>query len=163
MLIVFSKNKQDSDLFILKTIEKYLVSEGCVGINAPQVNRIKGKPFNTNPPPYISLSHSSEYIVCTAACLPVGVDVQIMKDMNFEKFSKRYYNRIVIDKFDFYKYWTFAEAKAKRNGNPLVEELKNADFSDCKTIDFIENYTLAVCTNDKSPITFWDLDNALAE
>lgn len=93
-----------------------------------------GKPhFTDNCGIYFSLSHSGKIAVCAAAKLPVGVDVQAVKDYN-EAIAKRYFT---VDEYSmaknndkiFTRIWARKEAVAKAEGTGISIGLNLIDVS----------------------------------
>lgn len=92
--------------------------------------------------PYVSVSHSGSYVVAAVSHAPVGIDVQLLKDIDFKQVSARF-NMEASDKNDFLNKFAAAEAKTKALRVPLAESLKS-DNSSVSVFGFIPGYTLAV-------------------
>jgi hypothetical protein len=153
MLIVVANPSVGRDAFLNYALSEY-EQHASEAINVHSVNlvRCENKYVITNPPPFISLAHSNDIIVCALASLPVGVDVQFIKTLNYMQFSTRYFSRIIIDQKEFFTYWTFAEAKAKCTGEHLYSVLKTGSFINCRTIPLHNDYILSVYTKDSSEV-----------
>ena len=91
----------------------------------------RGKPFFAqNKDIHFSVSHSGNCIVFAGHTLPVGIDVEKIKEMR-EKVAKRYFTereqKYIFDSQDkdiaFYYIWTRKEAYLKKTGDGLSKKL----------------------------------------
>lgn len=68
---------------------------------------------------YFSISHSNDIVLAAFNNAQIGVDVEYMKERNFQKIMTRYgYNVKNPSKEDFYKFWTAHEAEIKLGDKP---------------------------------------------
>lgn len=115
----------------------------------------EGKPYLSSPdaalvPPYISLSHSGEWVVCALSDQPVGVDVQTVQTISnavFARFCpgvKTGYD----DRFNT-QLWTNYEACLKRYGN-RSEMVTDALGQRYDSID-LDNAVVTVCHGNDEP------------
>ncbi|MEJ6950845.1 4'-phosphopantetheinyl transferase family protein [Natronospora cellulosivora (SeqCode)] len=135
-----------------------------------------GKPFLLKPKDfYFNISHSGDWVVCAVGNKPLGVDVELIKtiDYNIAKrfFSKDEFNDLLkIDKEKrleyFYKLWTLKESYIKAEGKGLSIPLNTFSFKikkdDIKIFSqkelkpyffwqhkLYENYILSLCSLKK--------------
>lgn len=88
-----------------------------------------GKPLLLNPSEiHFNISHSGSWVVCAASNSPVGIDVEVIKPIDFEIakrfFSKDEYTALMNQPSDerqayFYKIWTIKESYIKAEGKGL--------------------------------------------
>ena len=114
-----------------------------------------GKPILERCPLYFSLSHSGDYVSVAISDTPVGADIEIMRDVNFdirryvftekdEQEFKHCKNELIC----FYEKWTKKEAQYKLDGRPF-----KGDYDDpCYNIKIGENIMLAVAPNKPTEI-----------
>ncbi|QAT42597.1 4'-phosphopantetheinyl transferase family protein [Aminipila luticellarii] len=82
----------------------------------------QGKPYFENVPVNFSVSHSGSLWVCLVAVFPVGVDIQLCKELPYEKLAKRFFTEeeaaYVQQKGAeaFFQVWTRKEAYVKYTG-----------------------------------------------
>ena len=107
----------------------------------------EGKPYLEGRVGYeFNLSHSGDLIVLAVDDLPVGIDVEQIKDKNWEIFH-RYLTEAEMSMIRssndpvarFYEVWTIREAFFKEEGQGL--RILDSDFSvdyDCRTIHYNE-------------------------
>ena len=77
------------------------------------------RPHFRNNEIYFSISHSENIIVVAFDTEPVGIDIEFVRQRNFEKLAKRYNIRI-NEPPDFYMWWTAYEAKYKNPSGKFV-------------------------------------------
>lgn len=112
-----------------------------------------GKPFFEDYPDFhFNVSHCEDLIAVAVSKRPVGVDIEVLRDVNLE-IAGRFFSEKEI-RFsktcrDFLYVWTRKEAFLKRTGEGL-KNISKADVlenSDIKT--FEENgFLLSVCSNE---------------
>lgn len=96
-----------------------------------------GKPYLPDCPVSFNASHSGRFVVCAVSELPVGVDVQEMRDADFKKLARKlcsdrelgllYEKSGVEEKQLFYEIWTRKESKVKLNGAGFSQDLRGVD------------------------------------
>lgn len=153
------------------------LASACLGLNNDAINIAKkdfGKPYIQGYPGFnFNISHSGDWVVCATACQKVGIDIELIKDidLNVAKcfFSEEEYSNLTSKANDekisyFYDLWTAKESYIKYLGKgisiPLrsftVENISQTRFmvKGCESIIqqyiFEPGYKLAVCTNDYS-------------
>lgn len=84
-----------------------------------------------------SISHSNRIIAAAFDIFPLGIDVEFMKERDFQKLGE-HYNINTSDKTEFYQKWTQLEAEIK-----IQSEIKQT----C-TIEFEHNYMLTVTSSN---------------
>lgn len=107
---------------------------------------------------YFNISHSGDWIICAVDNKPVGVDIEIIKVINFkiaERFfsSEEYYALMsqpeTIQLKYFYMLWTLKESYIKAEGKGLNIPL----FSFCMRME--GNYIKAIVDNKISDYHFY--------
>ncbi|MGE7890627.1 4'-phosphopantetheinyl transferase family protein [Bacillus cereus] len=149
-----------------------------------------GKPYVRDVKCHFNISHSGEWIVCSVAESPVGIDIENIQPVDFNiarrffsRYEIAYLDRIspVIQKDYFWKIWTLKESYLKAIGTGFYKSLdsfsiqigqdnqislhgtKNTDIK-FKAYDLFEDYKLAVCSYEvpiPENITILSLDTLL--
>lgn len=109
----------------------------------------KGKPYLSGGDICFNLSHSGDYVLCTAGDEQVGCDIQEIKKYN-EKIAKRFFTEKEYEALekseskesDFTKLWTLKESVLKYQGDGISGGLDAFDFSDCLKEDNFSLYGL---------------------
>jgi 4'-phosphopantetheinyl transferase len=91
------------------------------------------KPFLNNTTTKFNISHSGEIVVCVLSDRnDVGIDIEIIQDINIEGFesqmTNREWNNLFLNedsRIAFFDYWTQKEAVIKANGKGLSIPLKS--------------------------------------
>ncbi len=95
-----------------------------------------GKPYFEDSPLCFSVSHSGDTALIAVCDLPIGVDLELIRQRNFEatlkRFTQREQDEIGGDTLKFLKNWTAKEAYIKMLGGTLAEDLKRLEFVDGK-------------------------------
>ena len=138
-------------LLLCKALEKY-------GINAKNYE-LKydkyGKPYLIDCPLYFSLAHSGNCVAVAISNKPVGVDVEVIKDFDYnvrqyvftEKDEKDFQN--TIDKVDcFYEKWTKKEAQYKLDLRAFKGDYDDPFYN----FKIKEKYMFAVAPNKPTKI-----------
>ncbi len=123
-----------------------------------------GKPYLNNGP-FISLSHSHDFVCAVASNLPVGVDIEKIRDFDLkilDRFFTSREKRYVLKRNTnerFFRLWTFKEAVIKLEGKTLAD-IKSIEpiiignrifYKNYKTISKThENYVITMCFNEKT-------------
>ena len=110
-----------------------------------------GKPFLPNSRINFNISHSSDWIIL-AFCKDhsIGVDLEAIRDIDFLRISKRYFNQeeqiFLINSEDpkrlFFDLWSRKEAIIKAKGKRLLTEIKKTNIS------FVDNKIPLKCKID---------------
>lgn len=127
---------------------------------------------------HFNISHSGPWVVCAVDDQPVGIDVEIIKPMDFKIaerfFSKDEYRSLMNQPEEkklhyFYRLWTLKESYIKAEGKGLSIPLDSFSMnigsdvitvtvdsgtgSYCFTQSFLDDTSVyAICTSDTSPI-----------
>ena len=100
----------------------------------------QGKPFANGLDVELNISHSGEIVICTVSDKPVGIDVEMISDINTsvaDRFCTDSELAFLRDKSIthaealncFYRIWTFKEAYLKRAGTGIANvDLKSAQY-----------------------------------
>ncbi len=147
-IYVFNYDKKDSLPFVKKALSNHTN-------NFDNIKRTeKGKPYIENDVCF-SVSHSDNVLVCAIGKENLGIDIEKIRDTDCLKISKRFLNKELRTKEDFFKEWVRAESYVKYTGNgistlPVSEE----ELSKVNTIylDIKEGFVSALCTEKKEDI-----------
>ncbi len=162
--------------FLVRAIicKRFQVKNGDIKIMRSKM----GKPYAYNiPQGSFNISHSGAWIVGAFDSLPVGIDIEQIKEIDLDMARKI----LDIDDFEelmrkkesglsdyFYKCWTFNESYLKMLGQgisiPLLSVKKLSDKAFLKTYPIDTNYVLSVCSNSHifpENITFTDIKKLL--
>ncbi len=122
---------------------------------------------------HYSLSHSGEWVVCAVDTAPVGVDIQVMKEVKLT-LAKRFYHakeyeRLIainyeeLQKKEFYAMWAAKESYVKLTGRGIGEGIEQfvtehtyqqmqdeagERLADIKIYETIPDYIVCVCTRE---------------
>ena len=81
---------------------------------------------------YVNLSYSFPYIACAIDDQPVGLDIELMKEIDYmslaHQFSENEFKQVQILK-DFYEIWTKKESYTKMIGEGLVRGIDVYDVT----------------------------------
>jgi len=72
-----------------------------------------------------SKSDSADYVAIAVGSMPIGIDIEYMRERPFEKISRRFFSpsEITSDKERFYQIWTEKEASIKRDKLTIAKNL----------------------------------------
>ncbi len=152
--VLFSEEKFASDDFIIKSYLAYCRLVGKFAENLT-VDRTEPKPFfrksNGNRSDiYFSLSHSGKFIICAVSDENVGADIQEQRDADFLTLSKRLFDVEITDREEFYDRFTQGEARAKLDGNGLLNGMY---YGGGENYDLFDGYSIAICGGSE-PVFF---------
>lgn len=110
-----------------------------------------GKPYLKDYPNFeFNISHSADFVVCAIDDKPIGIDVEEVKDIQYEEIAKNFFSTSEFDyivKRDldvelnkFYEIWTLKESYIKCCGQGLSIPLKSFSFD----IDMYENIKVII-------------------
>ena len=112
------------------------------------------KPIEKNNLFYFSISHSADVVAVAFDRHDVGLDVELMKERNFQKIAK-YLHVNVETPQEFYRYWTSYEAQYKSKKQNLSSFiLDDYMFSICSFGDIsntLKIYELVIPKNKTNP------------
>lgn len=132
--------KQAAELFLK---EKGITADGM----SMEIRRLeKGKPVFKELHVEFSVSHSDDLWVCLMSDKgsPVGVDIQIVKEIRQDRVMDRYFTedeREYVNRAGseaFFQIWARKEAYAKYTGRGLSRELSEIDTLNNKDVTFID-------------------------
>lgn len=110
------RNFNSEKRFFEYTIGRYLIKSVAQKIYKIEDTTIvlgeNGKPFFKNSDLQFSLSHSKDFVVACFDKNPCGIDIEYIKERDFEKLS-RHYGCNFENAQDFYAFWTQKEASYK--------------------------------------------------
>lgn len=123
----------------------------------------KGKPYFKDSALSFSLSHSGDLVLCAIADHEIGVDVQKVIDLEWEKLAKRFFSleeqdwlSSVDSKEEFFRLWCRKEAFGKMTGEgaatylgqSFLKEQRGIALRDGKLSIRGETYYYCVCTQE---------------
>lgn len=147
------KGRRLTDIYLKDSLKRY-------GVDNKKLNRTKdGKPFiefGCDKQVYISVSHTEDVLVTIIAPKNVGIDIQIIREIDYNNLSRRYFTReeiayICKNGMDaFFKLWVRKEAYSKYLGTGIKEIIKKTPVLNRIDVDFIdfkinENIYAAYC------------------
>lgn len=88
------------------------VGEKVFNISDRTIIKINNKPQFQYSDIEFNISHSNKIVATAFDQFPIGIDVEFMKERDFEKLGK-HYGINTSDKTEFYKKWTQLEAEIK--------------------------------------------------
>lgn len=124
----------------------------------------KGKPYFTDMPIEFSLTHSGKLWMCMFSERPCGLDLQEIKDCDFDRISKKYYmddeQQYVTENGigGFFDIWVRKEAYCKMTGEGMFGDMPSvlSDKGNYKGTDFCfmgveisEDVKCSVCCHEK--------------
>lgn len=113
------------------------------GIENPQIVLKNKKPSLENDEIQFSLSHTKNIVLAAFDEMPVGVDIEVMKERNFDMIYRFWKKRPEsVDKTEFYRQWTQYEAQIK------LHQESAANFN----AEIFENFMLGICSSDSAGI-----------
>lgn len=144
----------------------------------------KGKPYIKNfNDIHFNISHSGDWIICGVHNSPIGVDLELIKDIDFNTLIYYMNSKEINDflslptqqkKHYIYSLWTIKESYIKYLGKGLslsglkdisinVKDKKLYDSPYSTKVNFyvnesIPNYILSICTKDLFPIKIIEMD-----
>lgn len=113
------------------------VAKNYYGVENTEIIVENGKPKFKFAKLNFNISHSENIVVCVFDDYPVGIDVEYMKDRNFDEISK-YLKVDFKEKNDFYRYWTQYEARIK-----LQSEIKQT-----LTFEILKGYMCSLLSSN---------------
>lgn len=139
MDIFYTKNKENSGEYARKILkERY-------GVRAPHLETGEfGKPYLTNAPYYLSISHTKTLLAVAVSHTEIGLDVEEIT----RPIPKAIQNRLTKQEQneDFFAVWTAKEAYIKYLGETLarryaaLEYYENTLYCDNKSIPMVINH-----------------------
>lgn len=109
------QNFKSMKRFIQYSLGRFLVksvAQKFYGIKDIEIVVENEKPKFKNGEIFFSISHCGDYIAAAFDKFECGLDIEDMKERDFEALSKRY-EKSFQTKEDFYKFWTQYEAEIK--------------------------------------------------
>lgn len=132
------KGKEHKGLFGEALVKKALAHYTDRKYKNPIIKREEhGKPFFKDIPVFFSISHSGDIWVCLMADFNVGIDIQISKNLNYNKLSERFFHEYEIEYIKqfgeeaFFEIWTRKEALVKYTGKGFA----NQNFSSFSVVN----------------------------
>jgi 4'-phosphopantetheinyl transferase len=128
----------------------------------------KGKPYFVDVPLEFSLTHSGSLWMCMFAESPCGLDLQVMRNLDYEKIACRYFHQDEVQAImeggqeAFFEIWVRKEAYCKMTGEGMFGESMPSVLADSGTwngrpyrfteIEISDDMKCAVCTEAEPDI-----------
>ncbi len=104
-----------------------------------EIDFVKGKPYLKKREKFFSISHSNKYIVLVFSDNECGVDIEHMKNRDYEAISERMrFNASNLE--EFYAEWTKYEAEYKLGGRDKYKSILQTSFENYMITAVSENY-----------------------
>ena len=148
MILFFAKGECDSDKFIKYCYGHYRNIMVQLGNELPEVIEIiredGAKPRFNSEDVFFNLSHSHGVILLGISHAPIGVDIEKVRPVDFEKF-----NFIEAeDEQDFFEKWTERESYGKLIGKGSADAIpSDAHF---EHFDVFDGYHACICSEPQS-------------
>ena len=155
------KIKTDKDMSLTGYWLAKLAIEKVFGVSMADISfevDESGKPYTAGyPDVHFNISHSGSAVICAVCDKPVGIDIQLVKDRNFDLLAKRAFTEKEQKVFfsaqpdrrreQFFSIWTAKESYIKFSGAGVKDLKKDIDKS-CvvRTYRFSNDYMVSVCT-----------------
>ncbi|GEM_PF-121298 len=103
--------------------------------------------------PHFNISHSGSFVVAILAQVPVGIDIQVMRDLDYGSLGRRilseaeYRDLLASDdpKETFFKYWVLKESYVKWTGEGISRSLRDLPMDGwSRFLDFDQHCVCAV-------------------
>ena len=107
-----------------------------------------------------NVSHTGEFLAIAIFNSEVGLDVELIKEKDFSRVSKKYFGNAPKDEKEFFTLWTKAESYIKYKAKSVLTELKKIEIDgdnfiydgvkqdvSSKTI-FVGDYVLSVTSSN---------------
>lgn len=128
--------------------EKFKINRRDIQIRKNQ----HGKPYLENYPDFhFNIAHSGGYVLCAIDNKPIGIDVEEIRSIEYEKIAKSFFTSRELDyihngasKFQlnrFFEIWTLKESYIKCSGEGLSMPLKSfsIEVENCENIKVLRN------------------------
>lgn len=140
-----TKNLNRIELKKLQSVLGYklvdYVAKKVYKIENHNIIKNNNKPEFENSNIHFNISHSNQIIIVAFDKYPLGIDIEFMKERDFEKLGQ-HYNLNTSNKTEFYKKWTQLEAEIK-----IQSETKQT-----LTKEFENNYMLSIKSSNPEPL-----------
>lgn len=149
----------ENELELCSIMLKLFAIFKSLGINSHSVKILKtsqGKPYVQGySGKFFNISHSGRVIICVTSDVEVGVDIQIVKKVNFKKIALRFFSleeRKQIEKSndplkEFFDIWTKKESFVKCIGTGISKGFRNNCYTgyQFEKFDLFEKYRVCIC------------------
>lgn len=127
-------------------IAKTLIAEksGCDIKDIHIYRDSKGKPYTDKENIYFSISHSGEYVCVAIDTSPIGIDIEIIREINLNITKKvcNHSDMLFLNSGDknlnFFKIWTAKEAYFKMTGTGITG-LREITYTDLSPVHHFED------------------------
>ena len=128
-----------------------------------------GKPFlSYRPGVHYNISHSGAYVVCVLADQEVGIDIQIHREVNYDRMLRRMVTEKEREEIlkrpdleqEFFRQWVIREAFIKWTGEGLSRDLRTISLDEGSYIllDLGEDYSRAIWSQDHLELQWEHVD-----
>ncbi len=118
-----------------------------------------GKPYAENINAEFSISHSGTVAICAVSDVPVGIDIERIRDVDLSVAKKHFapdeqdyvFEKMSLSKQRFFEVWTRKEAYVKMLGKGISHFPEFSTMGDKNIVTHIRNkYIVSVCTMKKN-------------
>ncbi|MEG1528849.1 MAG: hypothetical protein RR405_00720 [Clostridia bacterium] len=155
MVLFFARGEVDSDKFIKICYSHYVGIVSGQGKKLPkevEIVRENGKkPRFLNDVAYFNLSHSHGVVVVGISHTEIGVDIEKVREIDFEKFKFLE----ATDEQDFFEKWTEKESWLKLTGEGISKvKCQIPEDAHFEHFDVFEDYHVCVCAEEQSVFAY---------
>ena len=130
----FKNEKRNVEFALSRFLLDYIL-KNIYNIENYEIETVNNKPRIKTGSVHFSISHSNEIILIGFSEYEIGVDVELIKEKNLDRFSK-YFKQNFLTLDSFFDFWTKYEAEIKLQ--------KKAKFF--KSLVIEEKYYLSLCS-----------------
>lgn len=155
MILFYGTQKCDSDTLIKNcffiAVQKF--QSQINDFRMPTDIDRKAKPKFVGNDTHFSLSHCGDKFVLAFSFSEIGVDLELVRNIDFEKFNSKY-DLQAKSNLEFFEKWTYLEAISKYSQIPLMQTLSDNKQLTCqyghllKKMKLFENFVCSVVSND---------------
>lgn len=154
------KMKPDKDLTLAGDILAKAAIKKVFGIPIADIKfgyEESGKPYAAGlPDVHFNISHSGSIAICAVYDKPVGIDIQKMKNSDFNSLAKRVFTEKEQELFSrsaqdsrkeqFFRIWTAKESYIKYLGTGIKDLKTDIEYCVVNTYRFSNDYMISICT-----------------
>lgn len=155
MILFFAQGECDSDAFIRHCYGHFVDIMNASGNEYPRdveiVREYGEKPRFDKGGAYFSLSHSHDVIMLGISHSEIGVDIEKIRPVNFEKFTFM----DAENEKDFFKKWTERESYLKYTGVGLKEFRRPIpDDAHFEHFEVFDGFDACVCAEEQNIVAY---------
>ena len=143
---LYKSEKRNIEFALSRFLLDYVL-KNVYHIEKYEIETVNNKPKLKNNSLCFNISHSKEIVLIGFSTSEIGVDVELIKEKNLEKFSK-YFNKDFPNLISFFDFWTKYEAEIKLQNKVkcfkslILEDNYYLTLASIKEIKKVEFYQL---------------------